>query len=79
MAVIDRVAAHQGWPLRGVPLYLYSLNALTSCQTCCTTQIDIMQILYSGKFLRGPIFVDNRLTTNIKPTKEAQLYNVYWA
>ena len=21
MAVIDKVAAHQGWPLRGVPLY----------------------------------------------------------
>ena len=21
MAVIDRAAAHQGWPLRGVPLY----------------------------------------------------------
>ena len=23
MAVIDRAAAHQGWPLRGVPLYFY--------------------------------------------------------
>ena len=25
MAVIDSVAAHQGWPLRGVPLYIPAL------------------------------------------------------
>ena len=24
MAVIERVAAYQGWPLRGVPLYDYA-------------------------------------------------------
>ena len=23
MAIIERVASHQGWPLRGVPLYIH--------------------------------------------------------
>ena len=32
MAVIDRAAAHQGWPLRGVPLYPH--NNIIAFQCC---------------------------------------------
>ena len=29
MAVVARVATHQGWPLRGVPLYMYTEHICT--------------------------------------------------
>ena len=31
MAVIDRAAAHQGWPLRGVPLYIPNVHKVLQC------------------------------------------------
>ena len=30
MAILDRVAAHWGWPLRGVPLYMYMYHVCMS-------------------------------------------------
>ena len=35
MAIIDSVAAHQGWPLRGVPLYVHTQIANIGVRAVC--------------------------------------------
>ena len=43
MATIERVAAHQGWPLRGVPLY--SANDDTETTTFDCTLLIVLAML----------------------------------
>ena len=51
MAVIDRAAAHQGWPLRGVPLYTMSFACINTridskCAIRCVQVSNLVMIQY---------------------------------